>query len=162
MCFERHPQEPANRRFVFDDENAPCAHARLNLARAYRNGRHDGQPDQDPGPAAVVARGADLDMAAMGIDDPLADGEAEAGPGRLPVAGPDAVEHIEDILPIGRWNAWPLIADHKRQTAGRGFPGDGDGAAGGSVLCGIVEHIGDNLLERSEEHTSELQSLTRS
>ena len=43
------------------------------------------------------------------LDEASADGEAEAGSGAAAVGAADAVELVEDVLQVGRRNAWALI-----------------------------------------------------
>src|SRR5438477_2766487 len=76
----------------------------------YRSGRKTGKAQRDGGAATGIVRSGD--GAAVGLDDPPADAQAEAVPARLPrPRAIDAEEGLEHVAEIGLGNAGPVV-DH--------------------------------------------------
>src|SRR5690242_3105905 len=69
----------------------------------------DGKPDREDRAAAVSPIGGH-DRTALRLDEPPADGEAQAGAGSLPVAAADPIKLVEDALEILKRYAWTLVA----------------------------------------------------
>ena len=72
--------------------------------------RFDWQAHDEARAVAVGHGAARRDAAAVALDDAAADGEAEPGPGDLPVAVARAVELVEDALQVLGRDAGAFVA----------------------------------------------------
>ncbi len=93
----------------------------------------------------------------MRLDDPPADGQAHAGPLGPPAAALEPVELVEHPLPLRARDAGAVV-DHPQLDRVAGLAGDHlDGAAGG-VAAGVVEQVGQHLVEpdRVDQHRRQL------
>ncbi len=93
------------------------------------------------------------DVAAVGLDDVLDDGQAQTGASLLPRSGGvDTVEALEDARERLLGNARTVIDDRDFDGIPRGIEtgGDGDVALGAAVLDGVVDEVDEHLLEAVE------------
>src|SRR6202021_518230 len=78
----------------------------------------------------------------------LCDGEAEAGAAHFAAAGAVyAIEALEDTVEFGRGDADAVVDPLHRHGLALGDGADGDGAALGGVLDGVVDQVGDGAVE---------------
>src|SRR5215472_57654 len=97
-----------------------------------------GEADRESRPAAGGV--VDIDARRMSGSDALHDREAKASPSSARSLRPP--EALEEILPIGRGDAWPPVADGYRRRLG--LHGDVDGR---SLAC-VVERVLDQIAQR--------------
>ena len=87
--------------------------------------------------------GLDRDVAAVPFDDLLADGQSDAGAGKLfPLVQP--LEHAKNLFKVLRINSQSVVF-HRKHPFLSAAPGDGDvhlgNAAGALVLDGIADQV---------------------
>src|SRR5229473_2205077 len=133
-------------------------------------GRCNGQSNAEEG---AVAEGAlRFDLAAMQIDDPAGDREAEAGAAGFTGARLiGTVEAFEDVREVFFGDADAGVADFDARMAGSIRKAQGNLAAGGRVLHGVFENDQQETRERGMirgnshrtcgEFTGDLDSLAR-
>ncbi len=87
------------------------------------------------------------DGAAVGQHDVLGDGEAEAGASGFAGAGfVDAIEAFEQAREVLGGDAGAEILDEEFYGVGNGAGAEDDSSAGGAVLQGIVDQVGEDLV----------------
>jgi hypothetical protein len=82
----------------------------------------------------------------VGLDDPAADGEAEAAAGNMgaPVAV-EAEEVVEDLCALGGGHAGPAVGDADQHLGPGAERLDADRLARRPVLLGILEQVPEHL-----------------
>ena len=130
------------------------AAAQTGAATRSRRDRED-----DPCPAADV--GVDPDESAVGLDERLGDGQAEARPAAAAVLA----EHLEDAFPVLRRDARTVVGDRDLDPR-RAFPGaaprrDTDDAADGRQPLGVLEHVRQDLADEDVIDVQERQAGRR-
>ena len=105
---ERRAQEAQDLRLVVDDEDARAAHG---AALASSGASAAGIAMTTRVPRRRDRRAFRPDAAAHRLDQPAADGKAEAGAGLAPVGAAAAIEFLEDALEVGRLDARALVGD---------------------------------------------------
>ena len=105
--------------------------------------------EEEPGPAARLALGPD--RAAVGLDDPARDREAEAGAAHaLRPLAPGLLELLEDALEVGLRDPLPGVPDrHARDAGDRGVPEHAhlDDPVVGGELERVREEVREDLHE---------------
>ncbi len=88
------------------------------------------------------------DGAAVGEHDVFGDGEAEAGASGFAGAGfVDAIEALEEARKVLGGDAGAEILHEEFHGVGNGAGPEHDSSAGGTVLQGIVNQVGKNLVD---------------
>ncbi len=117
---------------------------RVGLVR--RRGR---EPDLERRPAPWLA--ADLDLAAVQVDERLDDRQPEASAGN-PAAGPGGpVEALEDVGGLGVGHAHAGVGDDDPDPGAVGLGADVDPAALGRVQVGVGQQVADDLCDVDSE-----------
>src|SRR5690242_6077392 len=121
--------------------------------KAMTTGLRPGKDDRERG---APPRAADhVDLAAVRLGDPLADGETEAGAGPLPGAGARRVgapEAVEDVREITRRDADARVGDAQGHATVGGTELHAHAAAGGRVLYGVCHEVEDELADPARIH----------
>ena len=93
----------------------------------------------------------------MRLHDPAADGQAHAGPLGSPAAALEPVELVEHPLPLRARDAGAVV-DHPQLDGVAGLAGGHLDGAGGGVAAGVVEQVGQHLVEadRVDQHRGQL------
>ena len=104
-----HAQKLADRRLVVDDQDAKRRRAHA-AASSFCGVARDRQRDREHGAAAVGAVAGD-DGAVHGLDEAARNGKPEAGAGPHLIGLLHAIELIENVLEVGRRNAFALVED---------------------------------------------------
>src|SRR5207248_10098737 len=91
------------------------------------------------------------DRAAVGLDDLLRAGQADARADGAPGDVPAAVEALKDVRQVAGGDADPAIrhAQHRNAPVADGLAAhhERDRAAGGAVLDGVYEQVHDHALQ---------------
>ena len=120
----------------------------VKLPRQPRAQACEGEGEGKFGAVAYLA--FDPESAAVGFDDVLGDGEAEAGAaGFAGAGGVHAIEAFEDAFLIRQRNADAGVGDGDDGFARAGGGADVDVPAWRRVLDGVVEEILENVAEQS-------------
>ena len=148
---EAQPQGPQERRVVVDHQH--LGHDALpadsmaggdTLVRGrHRRGRVGGrrQGEDEPGPAAGTS--STQMSPAVGLDEGLGDGQAEA----RPAPGVEADEPVEDRLSLGERDAGPASVTDSATRSPAPPGGHGDQAPRRGVAVGIVEEVSQYLAD---------------
>src|SRR5438128_1197853 len=108
-------------------------------------GSGGGEGEQEGGAVVEFALGAD--GASVGQHDVLGDGEAQAGASGFAGAGfVDAVEAFEEARDMFGGNAGAEILHVEFDAAEGGTRAQDDASAGAAVLHGIVDKVGEDLM----------------
>ena len=113
------------------------------MARYARSsGAAIGQGQDETGSAAGPV--LDPDVLAVGLDEGLGDGQAEAGP----PSGVEADVPVEHLLALVGRHPRPRIGDREADPVAPGLGGHRDRALAGGVPVGVVQQVGQHLTDQ--------------
>ena len=124
---------------------SPASRSTSRAARRAGRGRSRSCREREPEAAALAGLGVDADLAAVALDQPLADRQAR-GRSRRASAPRAALEGAEDPLPVRRRDAGPVVLDgdapgRRRRRLGR------DRSRAGARGVGELHGVGDQVLQ---------------
>ena len=147
-AIERGVQEAPDGRFIIDNQYARQIGVSHSACHSFSSLSFQRQSDGDPQPAARPVFGPD--RAAVGLDNPLADGEPQAGP-----AGPfrdrDPVELVEDPFQVLFGEPGPRSAT-SMTSQGASVRAMISMGCRGANISGIIQQIDQHLGHQHHIH----------